>query len=68
MSGHDEKRAELDAMLEGGPMHDIFRADEARGLVETIGTHAAAVNASSFSASFVTLQSYAIDVFVLAIA
>jgi len=67
MSGHDAKRAELNTMLEGGPMHDIFRADEARALVEIIGTHAAAIDASKFAASFVTLQSYSIDQFVLAI-
>lgn len=63
----ETKRAELEAMLAAGPMHDIFRADESRALVETIGTHSAAVNASTFTASFVALQTYAIDEFVLAI-
>jgi hypothetical protein len=67
MSGHDEKRAEVDAMLAGGPMRDIFRADEARALVEIIGTHATAVDASTFAATFATLQAYAINMFILAI-
>ncbi len=48
-------------------MNDIFRADESRALVETIGTHAADVDASTFAPTFVALQSYAIDQFVLAI-
>jgi hypothetical protein len=48
-------------------MHDIFRADEARALVETIGTYATAVDASTFGPTFVALQTYAIDEFVLAV-
>lgn len=68
--GGDEKSTiaeELDKMLADGPGRDIFRAEEALGITDTIGRNADAVNASDFKLILVALQSYAIETFILAI-
>lgn len=58
---------ELREMIERGPLNDIFRADESRAIVEIVGANATAINASTFAPTFVALQSYAIEQFVMAI-
>jgi len=54
-------------MLTKGPQQDIFRADEAHAIVQRIGEHAEAVTASMYVPTFVALQQYSIEQFVLAI-
>jgi hypothetical protein len=58
--------SELHTMIERGPLSDIFRADESRGLVEIIGVNANDINASTYAPMFVALQSYGVEQFVMA--
>jgi hypothetical protein len=58
--------SELHTMIERGPLSDIFRADESRGIVEIIGVNANAINASTYAPMFVALRSYGVEQFVMA--
>lgn len=60
------KAVELDEMVTQGPATDIFRAEEALSLFNVISDNAKEVNQSTFAPSFIALQSYAIEQFVLA--
>jgi hypothetical protein len=58
---------DLNTILTEGVSTDIFKADQALAIVSAIGEHADAVNESTFSNTFVTLQAYGIEQFVLAV-
>jgi hypothetical protein len=59
--------SELHEMLEAGPASDVFRADESRALFQVIAEHGKAVDASTFAPTFVALQAYSVEQFILAI-
>jgi hypothetical protein len=58
---------DLERMMEQGPATDIFRAEQALAITNTIGSHVDAVNASTFAPILVALQTYSIEQFVLAL-
>ncbi|HEX7082458.1 MAG TPA: hypothetical protein VF329_15725 [Gammaproteobacteria bacterium] len=58
---------DLATMLQEGPVADLLRAEEALQVATTIGSHADAVNASNFRAILISLQSYSVEQFVLAV-
>jgi hypothetical protein len=62
-----DARDELFTMVHSGPNADIFLALQARHIFGAIGEHAEQINASSYRPVFAVLQSYASDIFVLAV-
>jgi hypothetical protein len=60
-------REELKSMVSTGPASDIFKAEQALNLSAAVGESADAVNASTFSQLFSTVQAYATEQFVLAV-
>jgi len=53
-------------MVNEGPVRDIYCAEEALQLFKSIGQYAEEINNSTFAPTFVTLQSYSIEQFILA--
>jgi hypothetical protein len=60
-------REELKSMVTTGPASDIYKAEQALKLSAVVGESADAVNVSTFSHLFSTVQGYATEQFVLAI-